>query len=52
MIALIAFQLIVTDPSPLDPRLHGPHTHGLGSYSTLAECQKRGREAVALMNRS
>jgi hypothetical protein len=35
IIFALLWQLQVPDPSPLDPHLHGPHTHGAGSYPPL-----------------
>jgi hypothetical protein len=50
--AVVMWQLEVTDPSPLDPRLHGPHNHALGTFSSKAECVRRGRQEVKIMNTS
>jgi hypothetical protein len=52
IIFALLWQLQITDPSPLDPHLHGPHTHGAGRYPSLAECVKAGKEMVRAMNRS
>ena len=40
------------DPSPLDPRLHGPHNHALGAFPTLAECTRQVKQEVKTMNTS
>ena len=52
VILALMWHLFVTDPSPLDPNLHGPHNHGLGSFPTLEECVKRGKQEVKIMNTS
>ena len=52
IIFVLLWHLFVTDPSPLDPHLHGPHNHALGAYSTEAECVKRGKQEVKIMNTS
>ena len=49
IIFVLLWHLFVTDPSPLDPHLHGPHNHALGAYSTEAECIKRGKREVKII---
>ena len=41
-----------TDPSPLDPKLHGPHNHGGGGFPTRAECEEAGKKLVKELNHS
>jgi hypothetical protein len=36
IIFALLWQLQVTDPSPLDPNLHGPHTHGLAQCAPFS----------------
>ena len=52
IIFALLWQLQITDPSPLDRHLHGPHTHGAGSYPPLAQCVKAGKEMIKAMSRS
>jgi hypothetical protein len=52
LVAATFWQLEYTDPSPLDPKLHGPHNHGGGGFHTRAECEKAGKKLVKELNQS
>ena len=52
VVLALMWHLFVTDPSPLDPRLHGPHNHALELFPTLAECTWQGKQQVKTMNAS
>ena len=46
------WKMSFADPSPLNPKLHGPHNHGGGWFATRAECEREGRKLVKNLNRS